>query len=76
MNLIKIIYWFIRVYRKYTKENIITIKQNGKIETYSGVYGGNKGNLFKYLTIENIKQIAIYDITNAYLRIDKFLLKQ
>jgi len=75
-ELIKTIDWFIINYKKYTKEDFISIKQKGKIETYTGSFNGKKNNLFKLLSLNEIKEIAIFDITNAYLKIGKFVLQQ
>lgn len=75
-ELIKTINWYTKMYKKYTKDEFISIKLRGRIETHSGIFNKSKKCEFKYLTLEEIKEIAIFDITNAYLKLGGFVLQQ
>lgn len=54
----------------------ISIKQNGKIETFTGSYNGKEKRCFKKLTLNQIKAIAFFDIDNSYLKLGNYILKQ
>lgn len=75
-EIIKSINWIICCYRKKIKEEIISIKSKGKIETITGEYQGKKRKQFKQLSINEIKEITLFDLENSYLWCGKFLLQQ
>lgn len=72
----KTINWFINIYKQEHNSEIISIKVNGKIETYTGYYDGKKKRLFKEITLDQIKNIAFFDIDNAFMKFGNYILKQ
>lgn len=72
----KAIDWVIACYQITIKEENISIKLRGKIETTTGKFKGKISGQFKQLSIKEIREITMYDLENTYLRVGTFVLQQ
>ena len=72
----KAVNWVIACYQRTIKEENISIKLRGKIETTTGEFKGKISGQFKQLSIKEIREITMYDLENAYLRVGTFVLQQ